>query len=127
MLKKMLRRGARVLVLDDDTSMQKLVSALLRKEGYRVDVFSGGNQAIASLADRQYDAMLLDVMTPTEGGLTVIRHLRESQPDMLKRIVLVTASPDSVLRAVEGDVFAIVRKPFDADELISTIRRVLAQ
>jgi len=127
MLKNMLRRGARLLVLDDDTSMQKLVSTLLRKQGFRVDVFSAGRQAIDSLATRDYDALLLDVMTPTEGGLTVIRHLREHKPDMLKRVVLVTASPDSVLKGVEGDVFGIVHKPFKADELIDMIARLLAQ
>lgn len=127
MLKNMLRRNGRLLVLDDDTSMQKLVSALLRKQGFRVDVFSAGRQAIDSLAGREYDALLLDVMTPTEGGLTVIRHLREHKPEMLKRVVLVTASPDSVLKGVEKDVFGIVRKPFKADELLATINRILAQ
>ena len=127
MLKKILGRGTRLLVLDDDTSMQKLVGALLRKAGYRVDVFSSGRQAIDSLGKHEYGALLLDVMTPTEGGLTVIRHLREHSPQMLKRVVLVTASPDSVLKAVEKDVFSIVHKPFQAEELISTIHRVLAQ
>ncbi len=127
MLKKILGRGARLLVLDDDTSMQKLVSTLLRKQGYRVDVFSAGRPAIDSLSDHRYDALLLDVMTPTEGGLTVIRHLREKKPELLKRVVLVTASPDSVLKGVEKDVFAIVHKPFKAEELIATIRRLLAQ
>lgn len=127
MLKNFLGRGARLLVLDDDTSMQKLVGALLRKAGYRVDVFSQGRQAIDSLSRYDYGALLLDVMTPTEGGLTVIRHLRETDPELLRRVVLVTASPDSVLRGVEQDVFAIVRKPFRAEELMETIQRVLSQ
>ena len=87
-----------MLVLDDDTSMQKLVSTLLRRAGYRVDVVSSGTQAIEKIG-RRYDALLLDVMTPTDGGFTVIRHLRESDPPMLKRVVLLTASPDSVLAA----------------------------
>jgi DNA-binding response OmpR family regulator len=127
MLKNMLRRNGRLLVLDDDTSMQKLVSTLLRKQGFRVDVFGAGRQAIESLNGRDYDALLLDVMTPTEGGLTVIRHLREHKPEMLRRVLLVTASPDSVLKGVASDVFGIVHKPFRADELIDTLNRLLAQ
>lgn len=126
MLSSLLRRKARVLVLDDDTSMQKLVATLLRREGYRVDVVSGGSQALEQINKIRYSALLLDVMTPTEGGLTVIRHLKQAKPEMLKRIVLVTASPDSVLRAVEGDVFAIVRKPFKGPELVETIDRLIA-
>ena len=126
MLSSLLRRKARVLVLDDDTSMQKLVATLLRREGYRVDVVSGGSQAIEHITKTQYSALLLDVMTPTEGGLTVIRHLKKAKPELLKRIVLVTASPDSVLRGVESDVFAIVRKPFKGPELVETIDRLIA-
>jgi DNA-binding NtrC family response regulator len=123
---KMLKRGARLLVLDDDTSMQKLVGTLLRRAGYRVDVVGAGAQAIEHLGSHDYAGLLLDVMTPTEGGLTVIKHLKKTNPELLKRVVLVTASPDSVLKGVERDVFAIVRKPFDANDLLETINRLLA-
>jgi CheY-like chemotaxis protein len=126
MLSSLLRRKVRLLVLDDDTSMQKLMATLLRREGYRVDTVSSGTQALEHIEQNQYAALLLDVMTPTEGGLTVIRQLKEIKPEMVKRIVLVTASPDSVLRAVEGDVFAIVRKPFEGPELVETIDRLIA-
>lgn len=123
----LLRRKARLLVLDDDTAMQKLVSTLLRREGFAVDVVSTGAQALDRIAKQKYAALLLDVMTPTEGGLTVIRHLRESNRELLERVVLVTASPDSVLKAVEKDVFAIVRKPFQPAELIGTIRKLVTK
>lgn len=124
---KMLKRGARLLLLDDDTSMQKLVGTLLRRAGYRVDIVGAGAQAIEKLGTNEYSGLLLDLMTPTEGGLTVIKHLKKTQPELLKRVVLVTASPDSVLKNVERDVFAIVRKPFDASELLETIERLLSK
>ena len=121
----MLSRKPRLLLLDDDPSMQRLVTALLTKEGYRVDVVSSGAQAIEKVDKEEYAALLLDVMTPTEGGLTVIGHLRKTTPKMMKRTVLVTGSPQSVLHSVENDVFAIVRKPFEAKELVSTIARLI--
>jgi DNA-binding response OmpR family regulator len=121
----MLRRKGRLLLLDDDPSMQRLISALLSKEGYRVDVVSEASQATAHIARKRYDALLLDVMTPTEGGLTVIRSLRESQPALLARVLLVTASPDSLLRSVATDIAGVVRKPFQAAELIEAVRRVV--
>ena len=124
---RLLKTKARVLVLDDDTSLQKLVSTLLRREGHRVDVVSSGSQALEHIARNRYDALLLDVMTPTDGGFTVIKHLRQSDPPMLKRVVLLTASPDSVLRGVEKDIFGIVHKPFEAANLIETIARSIAQ
>jgi CheY-like chemotaxis protein len=121
----LLKRKPRLLVLDDDVSMQRLVSTILRRAGYRIDVVSAGSQAIEMIARERYDGLLLDLMSPTEGGLTVIRHLRQSDPKLLRRVVLVTASPDSVIKNVEKEVFAIVRKPFEPKELIDTIARVV--
>jgi CheY-like chemotaxis protein len=122
-----LKTKARVLVLDDDTSLQKLVSTLLRRQGYRVDVVSSGSQALEKIKAHRYDAMLLDVMTPTDGGFTVIRHLREADPSLLRRVVLLTASPESVLRGVSQDIFAIVHKPFEAAKLLETVARTIGQ
>ena len=126
---QILKRKTRILLLDDDTSMQKLVATLLRREGHRVDVVSSGSQAIEKInRDRDaYDALLLDVMTPTDGGFTVIKHLKEAKPAMLTRVVLLTASPESVLRTVKRDIFGIVHKPFEQQELIDTVARVVSQ
>lgn len=120
-----LRRRGRLLLLDDDPSMQRLISALLQKAGYRLDVVSEASQAIAKIERTAYSALLLDVMTPTEGGLTVIRHLRETKPELLSRVLLVTASPDAILRSVT-DV-AIVHKPFQPAELLDAVQRVAAK
>ncbi len=123
----LLKRKARLLVLDDDLSMQKLMVTLLRRQGHRVDGVTSGAQAIEKLARHDYDALLLDLMTPTEGGMTVIRHLEEHAPEMVKRVVLVTASPDAVLKTASRGVFGVVRKPFEAEELTSTIAKLLQQ
>jgi len=120
-----LKRKARILLLDDDLSMQKLMSTLLRRAGYRVDVVSAGAQAIEKIGQEEYHALLLDLMTPTEGGLTVIKHLKKAKPQLLSRVLLVTASPESVLRSVAGDVSAVVHKPFEAEELLRAVERVL--
>lgn len=121
---RLLRRKGRLLVLDDDPSMQRLVAMLLKRAGYQVDLVSGGADAIKRLTERDYDGLLLDVMTPTEGAHTVVRHLRESKPEMLRRVVLVTGSPDSVLKTLTGDVFAVVHKPFEASELLDVVSRI---
>lgn len=121
------KRKPRLLVLDDDPSMQKLVAALLRRAGHTVDVVSDASAAIEKLQRRNYDGLLLDIMTPTEGGMTVIKHLRGARPELLKRVVLVTGSPDSILRSVSGDVFGVVHKPFQPETLIETIARLIAR
>jgi DNA-binding response OmpR family regulator len=117
-------RKPRVLVLDDDLSMQKLVSALLRRDGYRVDTVNSGRKAIEAIAKTNYGAVLLDLMMPTEGGMTVIRHLREKNPELLKRVIILTATPESVVKKMASDVFAIVQKPFQAEDLSAAVKRL---
>src|SRR5260221_5688198 len=87
------RKKKRILLLDDDPSMQRLAKAILLREGFRVDVFLTGRQAMAAIAGRKYDALLLDLMMPHEGGLTVIRHLREKNPALLRRVLPLSPPP----------------------------------
>jgi DNA-binding NtrC family response regulator len=117
-------RKARVLLLDDDVSIQKLVATLLRRAGHRVDVVGSGRRAIDAIGRNDYGALLLDLMMPTEGGMTVIQHLRETRPELLQRVVLLTGTPDSVLTGIRKDVFAVVKKPFQPDELVGTVGRL---
>ena len=112
-------------MLDDDPSMQRLVRLVLERDGYRVDVVDNGNAAIDAIARHSYDALLLDLMMPNEGGMTVIKHLRAHSPSLLRRTIVVTSTSDSVLRTIDNDVSAIVRKPFVADELIAAVKKVV--
>ena len=118
------KRRKRVLLLDDDPSMQRLVARILGNEGFRVDVFLTGSEAIAALKRERYDVLLLDLMMPHEGGMTVIRHLRTNDPQTLKRSILLTASPDSLIDALSGEVETVVQKPFEPRQLIDAVQRM---
>jgi DNA-binding response OmpR family regulator len=119
-----LKKKRRALLLEDDPSMQRLVSTLLKREGYRVDVFLTGRDAIRALESDPFDVLLLDLMMPHEGGMTVIRHLRSKAPELLKRVLVVTGSPKSVVGTVRNEVAGVVQKPFEASELIGAIQNV---
>ena len=121
---KFFSRKPRVLVLDDDVSMQKLVAMLLKREGLRVDVVDSGRKAIEAIDNNDYAAILLDLMMPHEGGMTVLTHLRQKSPEVLQHVILVTAMPDSILKGIAKDVFAVVRKPFQASDLVATVARL---
>ena len=124
---RLLPSKTRLLLLDDDPSMQRLVSTLLKRAGHRIDIVSGGSEAIQMIEKNQYDGLLLDIMTPTDGGMTVIRHLKEQKPQLLDRILLVTGSPESILKSVIDDVFGVVYKPFEAAQLLDAVKKLLEQ
>ncbi|GAC1439447.1 MAG: hypothetical protein NVSMB68_10970 [Thermoanaerobaculia bacterium] len=119
-----LTRKSRILVLDDDVSMQKLVATLLKRQGHRVDVVDSGSKAIEAIGRIEYTAILLDLMMPHEGGMTVISHLRDKSPGVLQRVILLTATPDAVIRGISKEVFAVVKKPFEAEELVAAVSRL---
>lgn len=104
--------------------MQRLVSALLKRNGYRVDPFLTGSEAISALGRDTYDVLLLDLMMPHEGGMTVIRHLRKSDPTLLEHAILFTGSPESLVASIEQEVAGVVKKPFAPEELVGAVKRV---
>lgn len=123
-MRSLFKSRKRVLLLDDDPSMRRLVAQILGRAGFRVDVFQDARVAISTLAKAKYDVLLLDLMMPHEGGMTVIRHLRVNDPLMLKRSILLTASPDSLIEALSGEVSTVVQKPFEPQQLIDAVSRM---
>jgi DNA-binding response OmpR family regulator len=120
----LLKKKKLVLLLDDDPSMQRLVRAILTRAGFRLDTFLTGRQAIAAIDSGSYAALLLDLMMPHEGGMTVIRHLRKKNPGLLRRVLLFTASPDSIVEKLEPEVAGVVPKPFQEADLIRAVRAI---
>jgi two-component system, NtrC family, response regulator AtoC len=118
------KRKRRVLILDDDPSMQRLVSAVLKREGYRVDAFLTGRDALRAMEKTDYHVLLLDLMMPHEGGITVIRELQANHPDLLQRVLVLTGSPQSLMGNLKSEVAGVVQKPFEATDLIDAVRRI---
>jgi DNA-binding response OmpR family regulator len=119
----------RVLILEDDTSMQRLVTRLLRSLHVKADVFGNGRDVVRKIATdgHRYDALLLDLMMPHDGGLTVLRNLREHHASLLRRVILMTGSGKAVVDPWSRVVFAVVHKPFDSSTLVTTVRECFRQ
>lgn len=122
-------RRARVLLLEDDTSMQRLVVKLLRSLRVKVDLFGNGRAVVARILDDsvRYDALLLDLMMPHDGGLTVLRNLREHHETLLGKVILLTGSGSGITDPWSPLVFAVVHKPFEGSALITTVRACCVQ
>ncbi len=117
-------RRKRALLLDDDAAMRRLVSLLLKRAGFAVDSVVSGNDAIEAIEKQHYTAITLDLMMPLEGGMTVIRYMRENAPEMLHRVIVITGAPDAVLDPIRDEIFAVVHKPFKHEELVETAKRL---
>lgn len=113
-----------VLLADDNEATCTLITALLQRE-FAVEVASDGAEAIEKLKGRQYAAVLLDLLMPGVDGYGVLDYLREERPDMLRRVLVVTASLSArEMERVRGyNVCGVIGKPFEVETLFSAVQQ----
>ena len=112
----------RILVVEDQRDMNRLMVRTLTKAGYSVDGCFDGEEALDYLLGAEYDGIVLDVMMPRLDGYELLRRLREGGADTP---VLMLTARDAVADRVKGlDLGAddYLVKPFDFDELLARIR-----
>ena len=113
----------RVLVVDDDEAIRKLIAAILRRRGIAVDNVANGEEALKKLVEQNYDLMLLDLMMPRVDGYTVIERVREQKIPI--EIVVVTAAGASQVNAIDRSmVRAVISKPFDVNQLVDAVMSI---
>jgi CheY-like chemotaxis protein len=112
-----------VLIADDNEATCTLLIALLRND-FTVETASDGADAIAKLTSRRYGAVLLDLLMPRSDGFDVLEFLKNERPEMLARVIVVTASVTQreMARVRTYPVCGIVAKPFDVEMLLSAVK-----
>jgi two-component system KDP operon response regulator KdpE len=119
-----MNRTARILLVDDDVSIQRAVAPLLRSRGYHVDVVSTGVEAVKAVADGGLDLIVLDLGLPDLEGAEVCRQMRAHTR---APIVILSARSGEAEKVAALDIGAddYVTKPFGPEELLARIRVAL--
>jgi two-component system KDP operon response regulator KdpE len=117
-------RASRILLVDDDVSIQRAVAPLLRSRGYHVEVVGTGGEGVTAVADRSPDLIVLDLGLPDLEGVEVCRRMREHTR---APIVILSARSEESEKVAALDLGAddYVTKPFGAEELLARIRVAL--
>ncbi len=119
----------RVLIVDDERNIRRVLQALLEGDGYEVDEAADGDEARALIrrANPRYDVVLSDLRMPNCDGMELLRWVRSSQPDT--PLVLLTAhgTVDIAVEAMREGAFDFIVKPFDESELSAVMDKAVAQ
>jgi twitching motility two-component system response regulator PilG len=116
----------RVLVVDDDEAIRRMVERVLRREQFEVDSARDGFEAIEKLACADYATVLLDLMMPRIDGHGVLRFLETERP-VEKKVIVMTASMQGASEtATSRPVYRVLPKPFDIGLLIAHVKECAA-
>jgi DNA-binding response OmpR family regulator len=114
-----------ILLVDDEESIQKLLTYPLEREGYRVVQARDGEEALERFVEAPVDLVVLDLMLPKLGGLEVCRRMRRLESAV--PIIMLTARGDEVDKVVGLEIGAddYITKPFSIREFMSRVRALL--
>ena len=115
--------GRRVLVVEDDADLREMMAQLLVLEGFEADMAGDGAEALDKLrgTSAHPDVILLDMMMPRMDGWSFCREQAREPALAAIPVVVVTAAPREQVSSVAAA--AVVSKPFDYQQLISTLRQ----
>lgn len=114
----------RLLIVEDNPEVAKLLELILRRAGYEVDSAEDGIEALEHFRDQQPDVVLLDIMLPRMDGYEVCDKIRhEFQSDVPVIMLSSLDSPLDMERSRNAGATDHVPKPFDKDQLLEIIER----
>ncbi len=116
----------RILIVDDEPSIRKVLGAQLRRLGHEVDSAEDGAAAIARLQDEPFHAVVSDLKMPHVDGLQLLRWATEHLPGL--PVILITAhgTVDTAVEALKQGAFDYITKPFDQADLQRSLTKALA-
>lgn len=118
----------RIICVEDEVEMIDLVTLILTKRGFEVIGAAGGAEGLEAMAAQKPDLVLLDLMMPEMGGWEVFQQMKADENLRDVPVIVVTAkatSIDKVLGIHVAKVDDYITKPFEPDELLASVERVL--
>ena len=115
----------RILVVDDDESIRKVLTMILEEKGYAVETAESGQEAIRKSNETFYDLALIDVRLPDMQGTQLLASIKDTVPRMVKIIITGYPSLQNAIEAVNSGADAYILKPFNVDNTLTTIKKHL--
>jgi DNA-binding response OmpR family regulator len=115
----------RVLVVEDEKQIAGFVKKGLEEQGFQVDVSHHGDEAYAMAAERQYDAIVLDIMLPGRDGLSILKNLRGKKNAIPVILLTARSELDERVEGLNLGADDYLTKPFYVEELIARLHAVV--
>ncbi|MEM2130076.1 MAG: response regulator [Candidatus Bathyarchaeia archaeon] len=115
----------KILIIDDDESIRKVLASLLQNKGYIVDTAKDGEEAIKKTSINFYNLALIDIKLPDMEGIHLLNKLKDTTPKMMKIILTGYPSLENAIEAVNKGADGYLIKPVNVGNLLKKIEDLL--
>ncbi|MCL5062081.1 MAG: response regulator [Nitrospirae bacterium] len=121
------KKKRKILIVDDEEVIRTNLSELLKENGYFTDAAVSGRQAIERVTYGDFDIVLLDLMMPVMDGMETLKEIKKIRPKTKVIMITAFATVENAVDAIKNGANDYIPKPYIANELLSTIRRVIEE
>ncbi|HYI96265.1 MAG TPA: sigma-54 dependent transcriptional regulator [Bryobacteraceae bacterium] len=114
-----------IVVVDDDSSVRRVLKMQLEEAGYEVALAVDGEEAREIIDERRPKLVITDLRMPSSGGLDLLRHIREGLQETTVIIITAFASVDTAVAAMKAGAYDYISKPIDYDALVLAVHRAM--
>jgi two-component system NtrC family response regulator len=118
--------AAKILIIDDDTSLRRVLEYNLQEEGYDVVTAGDGEAGLRLFSEQQPALVITDLKMPGMSGFQVLQQVKEQSPQTLVLVITAFGAVETAVEAMKLGAFDYITKPFNRDALKLTIRKALA-
>ena len=116
---------SKILIVDDEKAIRESVALVLSEEGYETEIASTGKEALKFLNEQDFEVLITDLKMPEMDGIELIKKSLKICPETSVIIITAHASVESAIEALRIGAFDYILKPFDFDDLILKVQRLI--
>jgi two-component system, NtrC family, response regulator PilR len=116
---------ARILVVDDERSMQEFLEIFFHREGFEVVTAGDCKSAMLAIESDDFDVVISDVQMPDQSGLDLLRAVKQVAPETVVIMITAFATTETAIAAMKEGAYDYVTKPFKVDELRLAVEKAL--
>jgi len=114
-----------ILIVDDEKGIRDFLEIYLKKEGYRVNSASSGEEAMKLFGNNSYELVISDIKMSGMNGVELLKNIKGINPDVIVLMITAYASVDTAIDAMKAGAYDYITKPFNVDEVKHIIRNAL--
>ncbi|MGL4209397.1 MAG: sigma-54-dependent transcriptional regulator [Candidatus Adiutrix sp.] len=123
--RKHMNRTPKILIVDDEEHIRKIISIMLSKRGYSCQTAASGSEALKIMAKDSFEAVLTDMKMPQLGGLELLARIKAENPEQVVIVVTAFASMDTAIQAMKAGAYDYISKPFKEEEVVLILEKAL--